>query len=228
MQQTAGAVEVEEEKEEVKMEMKRKRRKEKRRDLGITEEEAGVEEEDSSEGTALDMSEGVALEDLETKRVLQLPPEKRKAVKWRVKMVEEEEDAVVAVEDSEGAVGSVAVEASAELDSVEDTGEEGADSEEIEVDSAAAAEQEEKGEAGEDSEEVGEDSVEATTEERAVLNSAITSPSASTKFSNLPKSSSFLRLHRLKFFFFIFNNSSLENSALWQDQSYKITRVLKS
>merc|ERR1711892_775422 len=162
---------------------------------------------DSSEGTALDMSEGVALEDLETKRVLQLPPEKRKAVKWRVKMVEEEEDAV----------GSVAVEASAELDSVEDTGEEGADSEEIEVDSAAAAEQEEKGEAGEDSEEVGEDSVEATTEERAVLNSAITSPSASTKFSNLPKSSSFLRLHRLKFFFFIFNNSSLENSALWQD-----------
>merc|ERR1711892_1189816 len=114
---------------------------------------------DSSEGTALDMSEGVALEDLETKRVLQLPPEKRKAVKWRVKMVEEEEDAVVAVE------------VSAELDSVEDTGEEGADSEEIEVDSAAAAEQEEKGEAGEDSEEVGEDSVEATTEERAVLNS---------------------------------------------------------
>merc|ERR1711892_1148201 len=85
--------------------------------------------------------------------------------------------------------------------------------------------QEEKGEAGEDSEEVGEDSVEATTEERAVLNSAITSPSASTKFSNLPKSSSFLRLHRLKFFFFIFINSSLENSALWQDQSYKITRV---
>ena len=76
-------MEVEEEKEEVKMEMKRKRRKEKRRDLGITEEEAGVEEEDSSEGTALDMSEGVALEDLETKRVLQLPLEKRKAVKWR-------------------------------------------------------------------------------------------------------------------------------------------------
>merc|ERR1712128_373804 len=187
--------------------------KEKRRDLETTEEEAGVEEEDSSEGTALDMSEGVALEDLETKRVLQLPPEKRKAVKWRGKMVEGEEDAVVAVE------------ASAELDSVEDTGEEGADSEEIEVDSAAAAEQ---GEAGEDSEEVGEDSVEATTEERAVLNSAITSPSASTKFSNLPKSSSFLRLHQLKFFFFIFNNSSLENSALWQDQSYKITRVLKS
>lgn len=176
----------------------------------------------------------MALEDLETKRVLQLPLEKRKVVKWRVKMVEGEEDAVVAVEDSEGAVGSVAVEASAELDSVEDTGEEGAeievdseaDSEEIEVDSAAAAEQEEKGvRAGE---EAGEDSVEATTEERAVLNSAITSPSASTKFSNLPKSSSFLRLHRLKFFFFIFNNSSLENSALWQDQSYKITRVLKS
>ena len=91
---------------------------------------------------------------VETKRLRQLPLhlEKRKAVKWRVKMMEGSEDAVVAVEDSEGAVGFV--EASADLDSVEDTGEEGR----IQRWVPAAAELEEQGE----------DSVEATTEERAM------------------------------------------------------------
>lgn len=79
-----------------------------------------------------------------------------------------EEDAVVAVEDSEDAVVSVDVEDSAELDSVEDLEEEGVDSEATGEVSVAVAGLEEP---EEDSAEVGEDSVEATTEERAVLKS---------------------------------------------------------
>merc|ERR1719318_2159577 len=96
------------------------------------------------------------------RKVLLLHLEKRKEEIWREMMVAGEEDVVVAVEDS------------AELDSVEDLEEEGMDSEETEEVSVEAEEPEEP---EEDSVEVGEDSVEATTEERAVLNSNNFSPS---------------------------------------------------
>lgn len=223
MLQTAGVVEEEEEEREgVKMEMKRMMRKEKvKRELVMEEEEAGVEEEDNSEDIVQDMSEGEDQEDLEMKRVLLLHLEKRKEETWREMMVAGEEDVVVAVEDSEDAVDSVAVEVSAELDSVEDLEEEGVDSEATEEVSVAAAELEEP---EEDSAEVGEDSVEATTEEKAVLNSNNFSPSP-TSFQIYQKVSSLLQPHRLKFFFFIFDNSLLDFLLYSNDQSYKITRV---
>lgn len=223
MLQTAGVVEEEEEEREgVKMEMKRMMRKEKvKRELVMEEEEAGVEEEDNSEDIVQDMSEGEDQEDLEMKRVLLLHLEKRKEETWREMMVAGEEDVVVAVEDSEDAVDSVAVEVSAELDSVEDLEEEGVDSEATEEVSVAAAELEEP---EEDSAEVGEDSVEAMTEEKAVLNSNNFSPSP-TSFQIYLKVSSLLQPHRLKFFFFIFDNSLLDFLLYSNDQSYKITRV---
>lgn len=197
-------------------------RKEKaKRELVMEEEEAGVEEEDNSEDIVQDMSEGEDQEDLEMKRVLLLHLEKRKEETWREMMVAGEEDVVVAVEDSEDAVDSVVVEVSAELDSVEDLEEEGVDSEATEEVSVAAAELEEP---EEDSAEVGEDSVEAMTEEKAVLNSNNFSPSP-TSFQIYQKVSSLLQPHRLKFFFFIFDNSLLDFLLYSNDQSYKITRV---
>jgi len=141
-------------------------------------------------------------------------------------MVAGEEDVVVAVEDSEDAEDSVDVEVSAELDSVEDLEEEGVDSEETEEVSVAAAGLEGPEETGEteeteeDSAEVGEVSVEATTEERAVLNSNNFSPSP-TSFQIYQKVSSLLQPHRLKFFFFIFDNSLLDFLLYSNDQSYK-------
>lgn len=208
MLQTAGVVEEEEEgRAGVRMEMKRMRRRGKvKRELVMEGEEAGAEEEDNSEDIAQDMSEGEDQEDLEMRKVLLLHLEKRKEEIWREMMVAGEEDVVVAVEDSEDAVVSVAVEVSAELDSVEDLEEEGVDSEEIEEDSVEAGEPEEP---EEDSVEVGEDSVEATTEERAVLNSNNFSPSP-TSFQIYQKVSSLPQPHRLKFFFFIFDNSLLD------------------
>lgn len=189
------------------MEMKRMRRREKaKRELVMEGEEAGAEEEDNSEDIAQDMSEGEDQEDLEMRKVLLLHLEKRKEETWREMMVAGEEDVVVAVEDSEDAVVSVAVEVSEELDSVEDLEEEGVDSEEIEEDSVEAVEPEEP---EEDSVEVGEDSVEATMEERAVLNSNNFSPSP-TSFQIYQKVSSLPQPHRLKFFFFIFDNSLLD------------------
>lgn len=189
------------------MEMKRMRRREKaKRELVMEGEEAGAEEEDNSEDIAQDMSEGEDQEDLEMRKVLLLHLEKRKEETWREMMVAGEEDVVVAVEDSEDAVVSVAVEVSAELDSVEDLEEEGVDSEETEEVSVEAEEPEEP---EEDSVEVGEDSVEATTEERAVLNSNNFSPSP-TSFQIYQKVSSLPQPHRLKFFFFIFDNSLLD------------------
>lgn len=177
-----------------------------KRELVMEGEEAGAEEEDNSEDIAQDMSEGEDQEDLEMRKVLLLPLEKRKEETWREMMVAGEEDVVVAVEDSEDAVVSVAVEVSAELDSVEDLEEEGVDSEETEEVSVEAEEPEEL---EEDSVEVGEDSVEATTEERAVLNSNNFSPSP-TSFQIYQKVSSLPQPHRLKFFFFIFDNSLLD------------------
>lgn len=205
---TGGVVEEEEEgRGGVRMEMKRMRRREKaKRELVMEGEEAGAEEEDNSEDIAQDMSEGEDQEDLEMRKVLLLHLEKRKEETWREMMVAGEEDVVVAVEDSEDAVVSVAVEVSEELDSVEDLEEEGVDSEEIEEDSVEAVEPEEP---EEDSVEVGEDSVEATTEERAVLNSNNFSPSP-TSFQIYQKVSSLPQPHRLKFFFFIFDNSLLD------------------
>lgn len=205
---TGGVVEEEEEgRGGVRMEMKRMRRRGKvKRELVMEGEEAGAEEEDNSEDIAQDMSEGEDQEDLEMRKVLLLHLEKRKEETWREMMVAGEEDVVVAVEDSEDAVVSVAVEVSAELDSVEDLEEEGVDSEEIEEDSVEAVEPEEP---EEDSVEVGEDSVEATTEERAVLNSNNFSPSP-TSFQIYQKVSSLPQPHRLKFFFFIFDNSLLD------------------
>lgn len=205
---TGGVVEEEEEgRGGVRMEMKRMRRREKaKRELVMEGEEAGAEEEDNSEDIAQDMSEGEDQEDLEMRKVLLLHLEKRKEETWREMMVAGEEDVVVAVEDSEDAVVSVAVEVSEELDSVEDLEEEGVDSEEIEEDSVEAVEPEEP---EEDSVEVGEDSVEATMEERAVLNSNNFSPSP-TSFQIYQKVSSLPQPHRLKFFFFIFDNSLLD------------------
>lgn len=205
---TGGVVEEEEEgRGGVRMEMKRMRRREKaKRELVMEGEEAGAEEEDNSEDIAQDMSEGEDQEDLEMRKVLLLHLEKRKEETWREMMVAGEEDVVVAVEDSEDAVVSVAVEVSAELDSVEDLEEEGVDSEETEEVSVEAEEPEEP---EEDSVEVGEDSVEATTEERAVLNSNNFSPSP-TSFQIYQKVSSLPQPHRLKFFFFIFDNSLLD------------------
>lgn len=208
MLQTAGGVEEEEEgRGGVRMEMKRMRRREKaKRELVMEGEEAGAEEEDNSEDIAQDMSEGEDQEDLEMRKVLLLHLEKRKEETWREMMVAGEEDVVVAVEDSEDAVVSVAVEVSAELDSVGDLEEEGVDSEETEEVSVEAEEPEEP---EEDSVEVGEDSVEATMEERAVLNSNNFSPSP-TSFQIYQKVSSLPQPHRLKFFFFIFDNSLLD------------------
>lgn len=205
---TGGVVEEEEEgRGGVRMEMKRMRRRGKvKRELVMEGEEAGAEEEDNSEDIAQDMSEGEDQEDLEMRKVLLLHLEKRKEEIWREMMVAGEEDVVVAVEDSEDAVVSVAVEVSAELDSVEDLEEEGVDSEETEEVSVEAEEPEEP---EEDSVEVGEDSVEATTEERAVLNSNNFSPSP-TSFQIYQKVSSLPQPHRLKFFFFIFDNSLLD------------------
>lgn len=205
---TGGVVEEEEEERAgVRMEMKRMRRRGKvKRELVMEGEEAGAEEEDNSEDIAQDMSEGEDQEDLEMRKVLLLHLEKRKEETWREMMVAGEEDVVVAVEDSEDAVVSVAVEVSAELDSVEDLEEEGVDSEETEEVSVEAEEPEEP---EEDSVEVGEDSVEATTEERAVLNSNNFSPSP-TSFQIYQKVSSLPQPHRLKFFFFIFDNSLLD------------------
>lgn len=189
------------------MEMKRMRRRGKvKRELVMEGEEAGAEEEDNSEDIAQDMSEGEDQEDLEMRKVPLLHLEKRKEETWREMMVAGEEDVVVDVEDSEDAVVSVAVEVSAELDSVEDLEEEGVDSEETEEVSVEAEEPEEP---EEDSVEVGEDSVEATTEERAVLNLNNFSPSP-TSFQIYQKVSSLPQPHRLKFFFFIFDNSLLD------------------
>jgi len=236
MLQTAGVVEVEEEEREgVRTEMKRMRKREKeKRALVMEGEEAGAEEEDSSEDIAQDMSGGEDQDDLEMRRVLLLHLEKRKEETWREMMEAGEEDVVEAVEDSEDAVDSVDVEASVELDSVVDLEEEGVDSEETEEVSVAAAGLEDPEETGEteeteeDSAEVGEVSVEATTEERAVLNSNNFSPSP-TSFQIYQKVSSLLQPHRLKFFFFIFDNSLLDFLLYSNDQSYKkITRVLKS
>lgn len=205
---TGGVVEEEEEgRGGVRMEMKRMRRREKaKRELVMEGEEAGAEEEDNSEDIAQDMSEGEDQEDLEMRKVLLLHLEKRKEETWREMMVAGEEDVVVAVEDSEDAVVSVAVEVSAELDSVEDLEEEEVDSEETEEVSVEAEEPEEP---EEDSVEVGEDSVEATMEERAVLNSNNFSPSP-TSFQIYQKVSSLPQPHRLKFSFFIFDNSLLD------------------
>jgi len=86
----------------------------------------------------------------------------------------EVEGVVAAVEGSGAAEASV-------VDSVGDSEEEGADSEETGEDSVVAAGPEEQ-EA--DLEEVGEDSVEATTEEKAVLNSTTLHHH---KFSNYQK-----------------------------------------
>lgn len=232
MLQTAGVVEVEEEEREgVRTEMKRRRKREKeKRALVMEGEEAGAEEEDSSEDIAQDMSGGEDQEDLEMRRVLLLHLEKRKEETWRVMMEAGEEDVVVAVEDSEDAVDSVDVEASVELDSVVDLEEEGVDSEETEEVSVVAAGLEDPEETGEteeteeDSAEVGEVSVEATTEERAVLNSNNFSPSP-TSFQIYQKVSSLLQPHRLKFFFFIFDNSLLDFLLYSNDQSYKKSLV---
>lgn len=229
MLQTAGVVEVEEEEREgVRMEKKKRRmRREKaKRALVMEGEEAGAEEEDSSEDIAQDMSGGEDQEDLEMRKVLLQHLEKRKEETWRVMREAGEEDVVVAVEDSEDAEDSVDVEVSAELDSVEDLEEEGVDSVETEEVSVAAAGLEGPEETGEteeteeDSAEVGEDSVEATTEERAVLNSNNFSPSPPS-FQIYQKVSSLLQPHRLKFFFFIFDNSSLDFLLYSNDQSYK-------
>lgn len=204
-----GDVEEEEvvEREEVKMETKRKMKREKEKREPVMEgEEAGAEEGDNSEDTALGMSGGEDPEDPEMKRELLLHLERRREETWRVKR-EEGEEVVVAVEDVENsgdAVVSVAVEDSV-VDSVEDSEEQEVDSEEIGEDSVAAAG---PGEQEEDSEEEGEDSVEVTTEVKAVLNSTNSSPSH--KFSNYQKVSSLLQPHRLKFVFFIFDNSSLD------------------
>lgn len=234
MLQTAGVVEVEEEEREgVRMEKKKRRmRREKaKRALVMEGEEAGAEEEDSSEDIAQDMSGGEDQEDLEMRKVLLQHLGKRKEETWRVMREAGEEGEVVAVEDSEDAEDSVDVEVSAELDSVEDLEEE-VDSEETgeeetgEVSVAAAGleeteeDPEETGETEEDSAEVGEDSVEATTEERAVLNSNNFSPSPPS-FQIYQKVSSLLQPHRLKFFFFIFDNSSLDFLLYSNDQSYK-------
>lgn len=232
MLQTAGVVEVEEEEREgVRTEMKRRRKREKeKRALVMEGEEAGAEEEDSSEDIAQDMSGGEDQDDLEMRRVLLLHLEKRKEETWRVMMEAGEEDVVVAVEDSEDAVDSVDVEASVELDSVVDLEEEGVDSEETEEVSVVAAGLEDPEETGEteeteeDSAEVGEVSVEATTEERAVLNSNKFSPSP-TSFQIYQKVSSLLQPHRLKFFFFIFDNSLLDFLLYSNDQSYKKSLV---
>merc|ERR1719318_731226 len=156
-----------------------RRREKAKRELVMEGEEAGAEEEDNSEDIAQDMSEGEDQEDLEMRKVLLLHLEKRKEETWREMMVAGEEDEVVAVEDSEDAVVSVAVEVSAEPDSVEDLEEEGVDSEETEEVSVEA----------EEPEEPEEDSVEATTEERAVLNSNNFSPSP-TSFQIYQKVSS--------------------------------------
>jgi len=195
-------------KEEVKTEMKRKRRKEKMKELVVTlEEEAGGEEEDSSEGIALDMSEGEAQEDLEMKRAPQSPLERKRVEKWRV-MTGEEEGAVAAdEEDLEPVVVSVAVEDSAELVSVEDTGEDVVDSEETGEDSVVAAGLEDP---EEDSVEEGEDLEEAMTEGRAVLNSANNSPSQFSITSSTISSAGI----------FLFS-SSLDILRIANDQSYK-------
>ena len=80
-----GVVEVEEEEREgVRTEMKRRRKREKeKRALVMEGEEAGAEEEDSSEDIAQDMSGGEDQEDLEMRRVLLLHLEKRKEETWR-------------------------------------------------------------------------------------------------------------------------------------------------
>jgi len=89
--------------------------------------------------------------------------------------MEEEEGAVAAdEEDLEAVVVSVAVEDSAELVSVEDTGEDVVDSEVTGEDSVVVAGPEDL---EEDSVEEGGDLEEAMTEGRAVLNSANNSPS---------------------------------------------------
>lgn len=208
-----GDVEEEEvEREEVKMETKRKKKREKEKREPVMEgEEAGAEEGDNSEDTALGMSGGEDPEDPEMKRELLLHRERKREETWRVRK-EEGEEVVVAVEDVENSGDAVAsVEDSGDVvDSVEDSEEQEVDSEEIGVDSE---------EIGEDSvaaagpgegvrEEEGEDSVEVTTEVKAVLNSTNSSPSH--KFSNYQKVSSLLQPHRLKFVFFIFDNSSLD------------------
>lgn len=155
----------------VKMEMKMKRRKEKKRELGVKpEEEAGEGEEGSSEDIAQDTLGGEDQEDLATKKVLLPLLVKRRVEKWRVMMEEEEGDVDAAVEVSEVAVDSVAVEDSVDLGSVVDIEEDVEDSEVIEEGSVVVAE---LGELEEDLGEEEEDSVEAMTEEKAALNSAI-------------------------------------------------------
>merc|ERR1711872_860490 len=100
-----GDAEEEVEKVGGKMEMKMKRRKEKKRELGVRkEEEAGEGEEGSSEDIAQDTLGGEDQEDLA----------KRRVEKWRVMMEEEEGDVDAAVEVSEVAGDSVAVEDSVE------------------------------------------------------------------------------------------------------------------
>merc|ERR1711872_153379 len=151
-----GDAEEEVEKVGVKMEMKMKRRKEKKRELGVKpEEEAGEGEEGSSEDIAQDTLGGEDQEDLATKKVLLPLLVKRRVEKWRVMMEEEEGDVDAAVEVSEVAGDSVAVEDSVDLGSVVDIEEDVGDSEVIEEGSVVAAElgelEEDLGEEEEDS-----------------------------------------------------------------------------
>merc|ERR1712240_651450 len=121
-------------------------------------EKAGEGEEGSSEDIAQDTLGGEDQEDLATKKVLLPLLVKRRVEKWRVMMEEEEGDGDAAVEVSEVAVDSVAVEDSVDLGSVVDIEEDVGDSEVIEEGSVVAAE---LGELEEDLGEEEEDSVEA-------------------------------------------------------------------
>merc|ERR1712240_492371 len=120
-------------------------------------EEAGEGEEGSSEDIAQDTLGGEDQEDLATKKVLLPLLVKRRVEKWRVMMEEEEGDVDAAVEVSEVAGDSVAVEDSVDLGSVVDIEEDVGDSEVIEEGSVVVAE---LGELEEDLGEEEEDSVE--------------------------------------------------------------------
>lgn len=198
----------------VKMEMKMKRRKEKKRELGVKpEEEAGEGEEGSSEDIAQDTLGGEDQEDLATKKVLLPLLVKRRVEKWRVMMEEEEGDVDAAVEVSEVAGDSVAVEDSVDLGSVVDIEEDVEDSEVIEEGSVVAAE---LGELEEDLGEEEEDSVEAMTEEKAALNSAICFAITSFQTTSSTTSSA-------DFFSFSSSNNLLAGNSAFiaNDQSYK-------
>merc|ERR1719348_596925 len=173
------------------------------------EEEAGEGEEGSSEDIAQDTLGGEDQEDLATKKVLLPLLVKRRVEKWRV-MMEEEEGAV---EVSEVAGDSVAVEDSVDLGSVVDIEEDVGDSEVIEEGSVVAAE---LGELEEDLGEEEEDSVEAMTEEKAALNSAICFAITSFQTTSSTTSSA-------DFFSFSSSNNLLAGNSAFiaNDQSYK-------